>query len=173
MYNQEKWKKAIEFHGHECPGLAIGFKACQALSERFPTEASKDEELVCITENDTCAVDAVQSLLGCTFGKGNLIYKPMGKMAFNFYFRNSGEAVRMYFKFDGREMSRDERLEYILNAASDELFQFSKPVFELPEHARLFSSVVCEECSERAREDKIRLVNGKKLCLGCFKEYDR
>ncbi len=24
---EELWKKAIEFHGHECPGLAIGFKA--------------------------------------------------------------------------------------------------------------------------------------------------
>lgn len=173
MYDKVKWKKAAEFHGHECPGLAIGFKVCQALEEHIPTNASVDEELVCITENDTCAVDAIQSLLGTTFGKGNLIYKPMGKMAFSFYFRKSGEAVRFFFKADGREMSREERLDYILNASTDELFSFSKPVFELPEPARIFQSVVCENCGEKAREDKIRLVQGKKVCLGCFKEYDR
>jgi formylmethanofuran dehydrogenase subunit E len=173
VYDKIKWEKAVEFHGHECPGLAIGFKVCEALSERIPTNASIDEELVCITENDTCAVDAVQSLLGTTFGKGNLIYKPMGKMAFSFYFRKSGEALRLYFKANGREMSKEERLSYILNAPTDELFSFSKPVFELPEPARIFQSVVCENCGEKAREDKIRLANGKKLCLGCFKEYDR
>lgn len=173
MYDQIKWKKAAAFHGHECPGLAIGFKVCQALEEHIPTEASIDEEIVCITENDSCAVDAVQSLLGCTFGKGNLIYKPMGKMAFNFYFRDSGKSLRLYFNADGRDMSREERLEFILNAPTAELFSFSKPVFSIPEEAKIFQSVACEECGERAREDRIRLRNGKKLCLGCFKEYDR
>lgn len=173
MYNQLKWRKAVEFHGHECPGLAIGFKVCEALSEHLSTNASVDEELVCITENDTCAVDAVQSLLGTTFGKGNLIYKPMGKMAFNFYFRESNESVRLFFKADGREMSREERLAFILDAPTEELFSLTKPVFKLPEPARIFQSVVCENCGEKAREDKIRLVSGKKVCLGCFKEYDR
>lgn len=173
MYDQNKWQKAAEFHGHECPGLAIGFKVCEALAEHIPTNASIDEEIVCVTENDTCAVDAVQSLLSCTLGKGNLIYKPMGKMAFNFYFRKSGEALRIYFKAENKGMSRDEWKEYILNAPSDELFSFGKPAFELPEHARSFNSVACEECGEKAREDKIRLKNGKMVCLGCFKEYDR
>mgnify|MGYP000912035627 CR=1 FL=1 len=31
--NQELWKKCVEFHGHECPGLAIGFRACEAAME--------------------------------------------------------------------------------------------------------------------------------------------
>ena len=173
MFDVNNWNKAVEFHGHECPGRAIGFKVCQALSEHIPLSASIDEEIVCITENDTCAVDAVQSLLSCTFGKGNLIYKPMGKMAFNFYFRKSGEALRIYFKAENIGLPRDEWKAYILNAEANELFSFGKPVFVLPEHARSFSSVSCEECGEKAREDKIRLKNGKMICLGCFKEYDR
>ena len=70
-------------------------------------------------------------------------------------------------------MSRAEWLDYILNADTGELFSFGKPVFELPGEAVLFNSVVCEQCGEKAREDKIRLVKGKMLCLGCFKEYDR
>ena len=173
MYDKVKWQKVVDFHGHECPGLAIGFKVCQALSEHIPTNASIDEELVCITENDTCAADAVQSLLSCTLGKGNLIYKPMGKIAFNFYFRNSGEALRIYFKGENKGLPRDEWKDYILNAPSEELFSFSKPVFELPVNAVRFDSITCETCGEKAREDKIRLVKGKMVCLGCFREYDR
>ena len=173
MCDIEKWHRAADFHGHECPGLAIGFKACQALTEHIPTGASIDEELVCVTENDTCADDAVQSLLSCTFGKGNLIYKPLGKMAFNFYFRKSGETLRLYFKGENKGLSREEYKDYLLNASVDELFDFGKPTIELPENARLFISIICEECGEKAREDKIRFQNGKKVCLSCFREYGR
>ena len=45
---------------------------------------AQDEELVCVTENDACGVDAVQAVLGCTVGKGNLIFRMTGKQAFNF-----------------------------------------------------------------------------------------
>lgn len=177
MYDKEKWEKAAAFHGHKCPGLAIGFKTVEALMAHIPTGAASDEQIVCITENDTCAVDAVQALLSCTIGKGNLIYRPLGKMAFSFYFRESGQSIRLYFKgFDvtnNKEVSREEAIEKILNAPVDELFNFGKTTFELPERARIFNSVTCSVCGEKAREDKIRLQNGNMVCLGCFKEYDR
>lgn len=38
-----------------------------------------DEEMVAIVENDSCAVDAIQVLTGCTLGKGNLIFRDYGK----------------------------------------------------------------------------------------------
>ena len=44
------WQKAAAFHGHVCPGLAIGFKACEAAMKVMGVTGSKDEELVCITE---------------------------------------------------------------------------------------------------------------------------
>lgn len=75
MYDTEKWEKTAAFHGHKCGGLAIGFKAVEALMEHIPANAAADEQIVCITENDTCAVDAIQSLMSCTLGKGNLIYR--------------------------------------------------------------------------------------------------
>lgn len=173
VFDPEKWEKAAAFHGHYCPGLAIGFRVCEALTEHIATGAAMDEEIVCVAENDTCAADAVQSMLGCTFGKGNLIYKPLGKMAFNFYFRESGKSVRIYFKGENNGLTREEYQDYILNAPTDELFTFGKPAFELPEKARHFESVTCWICGEKAREDKIRLDNGKKVCLSCYKEYDR
>lgn len=64
--NQSNWEKAVAFHGHECPGLAIGVKAVEAVTEKMHLSISKDEEIVCITENDACGVDAIQSLLSCT-----------------------------------------------------------------------------------------------------------
>jgi len=173
MYDKEKWEKAVAFHGHRCPGLAIGFKVCEALSARIPTGAAADEELVCVTENDTCAADAVQSLLGCTFGKGNLIYKPLGKMAFSFYFRDRGEKLRIYFKGENSGLSREEYMYSLLDAPADALFTFSEPPFALPVRARHFESVTCEKCGEKAREDRIRLDGGRKVCLSCFEEYDR
>ena len=60
----------------------------------------KDEELVCIAENNSCSVDAVQSLLGCTTGKGNLILVDNGKQAFTFYSRDQNRAMRIYFQGD-------------------------------------------------------------------------
>jgi formylmethanofuran dehydrogenase subunit E len=59
--NKELWDKAVAFHGHECPGLAIGFKACEAAAEKIGIGVSDDEEIVCITENDACGVDAIQA----------------------------------------------------------------------------------------------------------------
>jgi len=83
--NSDLWDKAAAFHGHECPGLAIGFKACEAYYKEMGGMMSVDEEIVCITENDACGVDAVQALLSCTLGKGNLIYRDTGKQAFAFF----------------------------------------------------------------------------------------
>ena len=69
--------------------LVIGVRACEAAAERLGVSYSKDEEVVCITENNACGVDAVQFITGCTFGKGNLIFKDKGKQAFTF----SGEIL--------------------------------------------------------------------------------
>lgn len=80
-------KNAIDFHGHMCPGLAMGYRVARYVRERYPR--SEDEELVCIAENKSCSVDALQALLGCTAGKGNLIIKDHGKQAFTFYSRKS------------------------------------------------------------------------------------
>jgi formylmethanofuran dehydrogenase subunit E len=171
--NREYWEKAKAFHGHECPGLAIGVKACEAVVEKMGVHPSFDEELVCITENDACGVDAIQSLMSCTMGKGNLIYKGTGKQAFTFINRTSGKAMRFYFKAQAKGLDRAAFQQYLLDAPVDELFTYAEIEIELPENARRFSSVPCEICGESAPEHKIRLQDGKRVCIGCFKEYDR
>lgn len=173
MLSREIWEKAVEFHGHECPGLAIGVKACEAAMIKMGLQFSSDEEVVCVTENDACGVDAVQLITGCSFGKGNLVYRGTGKMAFSFFGRKTGENIRMILKPFTQKMDRKQRQEYILNAPIDEIFDFKKPMFEIPEKARLFETITCEICGEGAPEHKIRISEGKKVCLDCFKDYSR
>ena len=171
--DRELWEKAVGFHGHQCPGLAIGFKACEAAREKMGIGFSPDEQIVCVTENDACGVDAIQLITGCTLGKGNLIYRGTGKMAFSFFNRSNGENLRMILRPSSREMDRQERQDYLLNAPVDEIFDFGSPTFELPERARLLNTVICEMCGEGAPEHRMRLSDGKKVCLDCFKDYSR
>ena len=72
--------RVIKFHGHSCPGLAIGIRVSELALERLGEPESG--ELIAVVETDMCGVDAIQFLTGCTFGKGNLIHKDHGKMAF-------------------------------------------------------------------------------------------
>jgi len=171
--NSDYWNKAKVFHGHECPGLAIGVKACQAAVEIMGINPAIDEELVCITENDACGVDAVQALLGCTLGKGNLIYKATGKQAFTFINRSTGKAVRFCLKTQNNYMERSLYQEYILNADVCDLFEYKIAEITIPDSARSFSSIVCEKCGESTSENKIRLQEGKSVCLDCYDNYSR
>jgi len=173
IMDKEKWDKCVEFHGHECPGLAIGFKVCEAAIESLGITFSSDEEVVCVTENDACGVDAVQVITGCSIGKGNLLHRNTGKQAFSFFNRSTGENIRLVLKPFKGEMDRQQRQEYLLHTPASELFECKKPHFTLPEEARIFTTIICEQCGEGAPEHKIRFQEGKKVCCDCFVDYKR
>ena len=93
MNERELWEKCAAFHGHECGGLTIGYKAALYAIELLDLHFSDDEQVVCITENDACGVDAIQVILGCSVGKGNLLFHLRGKQAFSFYNRTTGRSA--------------------------------------------------------------------------------
>ena len=174
MDTENTWQRCVDFHGHSCPGLAIGFKAVEAARMKLALKFSTDEELLCIAENDACGVDAVQVLTGCSLGKGNMIYRARGKMAFSFFKRSTGEKIRIVLKQRlERGGDRAAMQAAILKADPDELFNYSEPPFPLPETARMFNSLECEQCGESAAEHMNRLHEGRHLCLDCFTEYSR
>lgn len=170
---KDNWSKCVAFHGHECPGLAIGVRVSEAAIEKLKIQFSLDEEIVCITENDSCSIDAVQVLLSCTVGKGNLILKNLGKQVYSFYNRNNGDKIRIVLKPMESNMDREERKQYILGASLDELFEYKVPKNNVPNKASIFKSIICEKCGENTAESKIRLEDGKKVCLDCYREYTR
>jgi len=95
---QTSFPDVTKFHGHVCPGTVIGYRAAKIATREFSSEKSVDEELVAIVENDSCSVDAIQVVTGCTFGKGNLIFKDHGKHVYTFINRKTGEALRISLK---------------------------------------------------------------------------
>lgn len=188
---EDDFKKAAEFHGHICPGLAMGYRVAKYAKEHYAR--SKDEELVCIAENKSCSVDAVQSLLGCTAGKGNLIFLDNGKQVFTFYSRDQNRAMRIYFKgdvFRGMDalrqkastgnLSAEEKKEFerlrsrviedILSGKDEDLLSVREVDIPVPEKARVYPSLKCQECGEGFMEILGRMAGGKVLCKDCFEK---
>ena len=197
--NKELIAKATEFHGHWCPGLAIGLRAGEWVLENLGS--SEDEEIVAVVENDACGVDAVQVLTGCTFGKGNLIYRDKGKQAFSFHRRSDGKSARLMLNAEavgggpGQEVAelykkqardgltpeeeetlhnlREDWSKRIMNAELDQVFEV-KEAGPMPNKARIMASLKCDACGEMTMESRTRRLMGRTLCGDCFaKEEDR
>ena len=186
-------QKVKDFHGHMCPGLALGIRAAEiALREIGPQ--AQDEEVVAVVETDMCGVDAIQILTGCTFGKGNLIYKDYGKKAFSFYRRSDGKGIRIVArpkvlvsldsereklvgKSHSRNLTAEEEkclgelksslAEKILHAPLEDLFEMKDSRPQLPAQARIHQSTPCQVCGEEVMETRIQLIEGKRLCIPC------
>jgi formylmethanofuran dehydrogenase subunit E len=192
-------RKAIEFHGHMCAGLAIGYRAAKVAQAKLEAERPQDEELVAIVESDGCGIDAVQSVLGCTLGKGNLIYKDHGKQVFTVICRKRNKAVRIAMKGEVFHLSpeqgsvfervfkgeaseeekktfqafREERKEKILTMDEEALFKIEEVPPEVPEKARIFKSKTCHFCGEQVMEPRARLRDGQIACIPCAENYTR
>lgn len=167
------WTDCLNFHGHECGGLTIGYKASLLAAELLELTFSQDEQVVCVSENDACGVDAIQVMLGCSVGKGNLLFRMRGKQAFSFYNRKTGKSVRLVLKPKPEGMSRAEAFSYYQGLAPGNMFDIKETTIALPEQARLFDSYTCACCGESAGANWVRFADGKPLCLDCFGGYDR
>ena len=181
--NQPTWpddlQRAFTFHGHMCPGLAIGYRVARAALSHLQMAHAPDEEVVAVVENDSCAVDAVQVLCGCTFGKGNLIFRDHGKQVYTFFTRPSGEAVRISLRplpSEGDESldpveARSLRIRQILSAPEGDLLAVTKADEHLPDAARIHESAPCDECGEATMVTRFREVSGRRLCIPCAKRH--
>ena len=47
------YEEIIRFHGHACPGLAIGYRMSTAAMDELDSIRSEDEEIVAIVENNS------------------------------------------------------------------------------------------------------------------------
>lgn len=194
----ETIEQVVNFHGHSCPGLAIGIRASELARQELGD--LPDAQMVCIAETDMCGVDAVQYLTGCTFGKGNLIHRDYGKMAFTFFDRNNGRGFRCLLKSGARgdldeEMSslqrkiasggasdaeqarcnelRRQMQDRLMASDLDELFEVMEPKERMPSPARILVSLVCEACGEATMESRTRRFAGKTLCQPCFDRVEQ
>ena len=193
ILSKEDFNQCVKFHGHICPGLAIGFRAAQVLMKRLGVRKAPDEELVAMVETDACGADAIQVMTGCTFGKGNFFLKNYGKHAFSLMDRKRGTGVRVclrpdIFKNDAEFLSLFERVQNniaspvelerfgqlqmektkkILDADSDFLFKIEEISPDIPAKARVIESGICDLCGEPTKRDLLLQRNGKQRCILC------
>ena len=176
----------IGFHGHLCPGLTIGYAAAKLALAKLRYKRARDEELVCITMTDSCAVDAIQFMTGCTLGKGNLVFQDFGKMVFIFIRRTkrgTAHGVRLSLNRPvmKKRLSAEARKDKmssalaLLKVSGEKLFNVQAiQNYRLPERARIFPSKPCASCGEPTMEPRLRVEEDKLVCPECVKHnYSR
>ncbi|BHH85843.1 FmdE family protein [Desulforhopalus sp. 52FAK] len=195
ILQSDLFQKCLDFHGHLCPGLSLGYQASMAGMSWLEARRAEDEEVVAIVENDACGVDAIQVITGCTFGKGNFIYRDYGKTAFSFFSRETGKGVRIARRPDPdaaldpehmqlmdkiREATatKEERKRFrtlhdavskrILAKKPEEIFTVTELTVALPDKARIEPSINCDRCGEPTMSTKLRKVNEQRICGGCL-----
>jgi formylmethanofuran dehydrogenase subunit E len=194
IMNSEAFVKCVDFHGHICPGLSIGYKAAKVAMEKLEEGRADDEQIVAIVETDACSSDAVQVLTGCTFGKGNFIYKDDGKMVLTLLSRKTGQGIRvamrpgafspdethlaLLYKVIRGEANEEEKKRFyeihiqrsrdVLEMPDNELFAVTTVQVELPEKARIEPSEPCARCGEPTMRTKLETIDGRKFCRDCI-----
>ncbi len=195
MTGTRSFEDAVSFHGHRCPGLALGYRAAGVGLAALGADPADDEEVVAVVENDACGVDGLQVRTGCTFGKGNLRFLDHGKHVYTFYDRQTGRGVRVATRPDfstsrfdpgfgalrervqGDAATPEEQDEYerrlrgvcdaILAAPAGDLFVVTPIAGPPPAPARIHRSVVCDECGESVSEHRVVERGGRRLCIPC------
>jgi formylmethanofuran dehydrogenase subunit E len=195
FYEKPGFQKCVDFHGHICPGLVLGYRAATAGMDWLKEHRAGDEEIVAVVETDSCGADAVQVVTGCTFGKGNFFYDDQGKMAFTFLSRNTGKGVRvvrkpvqekpasydrhgeLMEKIRGDRATEEEKKEFrqvhlekayaLLRMPLEDLFSVRPVERSLPPRARIEPSRVCARCGEPAMASRLMEIGGRELCRAC------
>lgn len=191
--NMPPLEMAVQFHGHICPGLLMGIRVAEFAQKQLGIGQDIDEEIIAVVETDSCGVDAIQAILGCTFGKGNLIYRDYGKNVYTIASREKQRALRIAQKFRAQksqeslryrelaqkmdltddELAEKENLigiifETIMSMPFEEMFNWQEIDFEFPEKAKLHATIQCAVCGEGVMD--IKAVERKQglICPGCL-----
>jgi formylmethanofuran dehydrogenase subunit E len=195
MLDQELLSLGLAFHGHKCPAMPMGLRAGVAAMQALGVERAKDKELYAIGETGEghaagCFLDGVMTATGCTFGKGNIEKVRYHKMAFTLIDVAKQKAVRVSLKpeffraaLDGPFVSQrkagvlpqdidpaitDPLVEKI-SGLPEEKFLSIGPVVDFPftKKKGIFEAQPCAECGELTFADKLRVREGKQVCIPC------
>ena len=182
-------KRVIDFHGHLCPELVIGSKICEYAQQFLPGRS-----FCVVAENCTSAVDAIQVLLGVTFGNQRLKVVDFGKHVYTFLWR-SDKGIKLSLKNlsygaedEYRELSRkiisskatfddmvdyqrllDKRVMFLLQLNVKDMFHLEEVKCEhiFTELPALYNT--CHDCHQKVLVDRGIEYHGSFYCIPCFK----
>lgn len=185
------WESTIEFHGHACCVLAVGYRAA-VLAKEILAPLQEEERLQAIAETVDCSTDALQVVLRCTMGSRRLRTNERGKYVFTV--ARPGKAVRLALKplVIGRFGSefielmesvangtaspgekhhffyrQQPLIQYILEAPNEDLFNWREVNFGPMEPGFVFASCICNGCGEEVFEKFAVARQGKHFCPDC------
>ncbi len=170
MLTADVVQQAVEFHGHMCPGLALGLRVAELALAEFGRHGPENE-LVAVVETDMCPVDAIQLLTGCTFGRGNLVYLDYGKNVFTFARPAGGKALRIAIRpegWQGQKSDPQALSQAILAGPLDRLLRVTSVDPNVPLRVRPLRQLTCAQCGETMLESRSRRFAGETLCIPCF-----
>jgi len=189
-------QRCVEFHGHLCPGLVYGYLVAKEAVNLLDLLRSHDEEIVAISENDSCAVDGLQVILGTTIGKGNLKIENYGKNAYTILSRSYKKGYRFsrekFYEYkgdkkeefhqideaisDGTATEDDKKIHRMLKTKDllsrpfHDVFSTKEIEFFMPPYAPLACSEACAKCGEMTMLTKmVADKNGALFCVPCSK----
>ncbi|MCX6568190.1 MAG: FmdE family protein [Candidatus Aminicenantes bacterium] len=199
---KDDYEHGLAVHGHKCPAMPMGLRVGAAAMNALGVERAKDGQLLALLELGedhcaTCFADGIQTITGCTLGKGNIKKLHYGKWGVTLVETATGRAVRVtpkaaamlankqtaFFK-EYREKGVPaskvppevvEPLVERVMAAPDEALLTVGPVFhyDIPHRPHSFSSLVCDECGEMVVEGYARIVGDKRVCIPCQEKLIR
>lgn len=87
------WEQVLDFHGHLCLEITLGYRLAQIAQRELGIKASPDTELMIWAHTHSCALDAFQMINQVTFGRGNLHVVEEGKHIYEFRYSRSAETI--------------------------------------------------------------------------------
>ncbi|MGL6297674.1 MAG: TraR/DksA C4-type zinc finger protein, partial [Methanobacteriaceae archaeon] len=58
----------------------------------------------------------------------------------------------------------------IIDSKASDIFNIEYIDVAVPDAATIYNTIICDECGEGASENRIKEINGKKLCIPCFEK---
>lgn len=188
-----EFKDAVAFHQHLCLDIAIGYRAAKTLVKEMGDEIKNMKEVVALVGNETCALDAIQEITGCTFGKRNLILAHTGKAVYILQNTSTGNAVRVYCKYwdtfdhsqlrelrkatkrsdasdeDKEKLKKktEEIIDTIMAAPDSELFSISRVTLPPPPKSGKYLAEACDQCGEHVNVALLTNEDEKRMCQEC------
>jgi len=191
-------KRVVDFHGHLCPDLVIGCKACEYAQKILYENGEPEGGISVIAENCTSALDAVQILVGTTVGNQRLRVFDFGKHNYIFSLKNGQNGIRLSLKklYYGDENEHqmleekimkdqssldevvhfqgllDGRIKRLLASPAEDLF-FVEPVRPMRSTNEMPTTYhCCSECGQQVLKSRAIEFQGKIYCIPCFQGLD-
>ncbi|HMK46751.1 MAG TPA: FmdE family protein [Methanocella sp.] len=181
------------YHGHTCPGIIFGYRmSILAMSKLAITNG---DDFIVIGETGRCPVDAVQVVTGCTIENGRLTVFDVGKSAFTYINRKSGQALRIWVKPEieisninprwdklrkklaSSEATKEEAEEYdqinrnvadtLMEMTDEDMLIVRRAVVRIPATEKSEGFVICSDCGEKLARSRSVEIEGTTCCIPC------